>query len=298
MHSDKQRIANKQIRSVTNLAILTNIILFIVQVAVGALSGSMALIADGIHSISDMTTDLAVLLGVHFGSKEPDKTHPYGHGRIETFAASFIALVLGLVGSTMIYYAAVDIAKGNISKPGPAVLIAAIVSVAVKELLFRLTKTVAIRTHSTALYANAWHQRSDALSSVVVIVGFLSLKAGFDYGDQLAAIAVGLMIIMVGIRVAGDCIRELTERAVDANTIEHIKNIINTNSSIHQWHKLRSRTVGREVFLDLHILVDPNLDIASAHKISESLEKALHDQITRPVNITVHIEPDVAELRK
>jgi cation diffusion facilitator family transporter len=205
---------------------------------------------------------------------------------------------LFLVGSAMVYYAAIDIAKGHIVVPNVVVLIVACISVVVKELLYRLTKKVAIRTQSSALYANAWHQRSDALSSVAVVIGFVSLKFGFDYGDQIAAIAVGLMIIFVGVRVIGNCLRELTESSIDAATIEHIKEIINSDTSIRQWHKLRTRTVGREVFLDLHILVDPDLNIAAAHEIAERLENTLDEEITRPVNITVHIEPDTPELRK
>jgi len=298
MDEHKQKNVGRQIKSVTNLGIATNTALFIIKLIVGFLSGSISLIADGVHSFSDMITDVAVLLGLHFGSKQPDRSHPYGHGRAETFSAGFIALFLFFVGSTMIYYAAVDIAKGNVTIPHTAVLIVAIVSIIAKELLYRATKRVAIRTHSTALYANAWHHRSDAFSSVAVLIGFISLKFGFDYGDQIAAVAVGLMIILVAVHVISDCLRELTEGAVDSGTIEHIENIINANSSIRRWHKLRSRTVGREVFLDLHILVGPDLTIAAAHEIAESLESTLHEQISRPVNITVHIEPDIPALRK
>jgi len=297
MNNDKQEIAGKQIKSVTNLAIVINVALFAVKVSVGLVSGSVALVADGVHSISDTTTDFVVLLGHYFGSKEPDPQHPYGHGRFETFSAGFIAVFLVFVGSGMIYFAAIAIAKANISNPGPVVLIVAVIAVAAKELLFRLTRRAAVRTHSTALYANAWHQRSDAISSVAVIVGFVSLKFGFVYGDQIAAVAVGLMIILVGVRLIVDCLSELTESAIDEDTVERIKHIINTNHQIHQWHKLRTRTVGRELFLDVHILVDPNLSIAAAHEISESLEKALDEQLIRPVNITVHIEPDIPAMR-
>jgi cation diffusion facilitator family transporter len=298
MDSDKQKIAGRQIKSVTNLAIATNLALFVIKVLVGFLSGSIALIADGIHSISDMVTDFAVLLGFHFGSKEPDQEHPYGHGRIETFSAGFIALLLVFVGSAMIYYAAITMGKDKVVEPAISILIVALISVVTKELLFRRTKRVAVESHSTALYANAWHHRSDALSSIVVVIGFVSVRWGYAHGDQIAAIAIGLMIILVGAKIIGGCLRELTESAVDEGTIENIKSIINSNSSIRQWHKLRSRTVGREVFLDLHILVDPDLNIAGAHEIAESLEKALHEQMTRPVNVTVHIEPDVPAMRK
>ncbi len=298
MEIGKQKIAGKQIKSITYIGMVVNIALALIKIVVGFSATSLALVADGIHSFSDLATDVAVLLGLRLGSKAPDQSHPYGHGRAETFSAVLIALILILVGCVMIYYATMAIARDEVTSPNVAVLIAAIVSVAAKEWLYRATKKVAIQSHSSALYANAWHHRSDALSSVAVAIGFISLEFGFGHGDQVAAIAVGLMIIWVGIRVISDSLRELTESAVDSDTIEHIKNIINDNSSIRQWHKLRTRMVGREVFLDLHILVDPDLSIAAAHEISENLEQALDEQITRPVNITVHIEPDIPALRK
>lgn len=298
MDTNKQKIAGKQIKSITYLGMVVNIALAVIKIAIGVFAASLALVADGIHSLSDLATDVAVLLGLRLGSKAPDQSHPYGHGRAETFSAVLIALILILVGGVMIYYATMAIARDEVTSPKITVLIAAIISIASKEWLYRATKKVAIRSHSAALYANAWHHRSDALSSVAVAIGFISLEFGFGHGDQVAAIAVGLMIIWVGIRVIGDSLHELTESAVDSDTIEHIKNIVNDNSSIRQWHKLRTRMVGREVFLDLHILVDPDLSIAAAHEISENLEKALDEQISRPVNITVHIEPDIPALRK
>ena len=298
MDSDKLKITAKQVKSITYLGIAVNITLSVIKIAIGFLAASLAMIADGIHSLSDLATDVAVLLGLRLGSKQPDEGHPYGHGRAETFSAGLIALILILVGGVMMYYATKAIARDEITTPRLAVLIAAVFSIASKEWLYRITRKAAIQSHSAALYANAWHHRSDALSSIAVMVGFISLEFGFGHGDQVAAIAVGLMIIWVGVRIIGDSLRELTEGAVDADTIEQIKNIINTSGQIRQYHRLRTRTVGREVFLDLHILVAPELSIAAAHQIAESLEGALHEQMTRPVNITVHIEPDVPELRK
>jgi cation diffusion facilitator family transporter len=298
MHSEKQENGGRIIRSVTYLSVLMNVGLSIAKLVVGFLIGSLALIADGIHSLSDLATDGAVLLGLHFGSKEPDKSHPYGHGRIETFSAGLIALVLVVVGGAMIYYASISLARDDTTCPHIAMGIAALISIAAKEWLYRITKRAAVQSHSSALYANAWHHRSDALSSIAVVIGFIAMKFGFTHGDQVAAISVGLMIIWVGVRIIGDALRELTEGAIDANTIEEIKNIINADASIRQWHQLRTRRVGREVFLDLHILVAPDLNVAAAHEISERLENTLHEQIPRPINIVVHIEPDVPELRK
>ena len=296
--TQKIQISNKQIRSITNVGIVVNVVLSIFKIVVGQLTLSMALIADGIHSISDIATDITVLLGVHFGSRKADDKHPYGHGRIETFSAIVVAAVLFFVGLVMIYKAGLDITAGQIRMSAyPAIVVAAL-SILIKEVLYRATKKVAVKTHSSALYANAWHHRSDALSSVVVVVGLIAVKAGFNYGDQIAAMIVGVMIILVAVHITADCLRELTEAAVDPETIEKIKGIISQNGQIRQWHKLRTRNVGREVFLDLHILVDPDLNISDAHQISENLEEALHQQIYRPVNITVHIEPDLPELRK
>jgi cation diffusion facilitator family transporter len=238
------------------------------------------------------------MLGIHIASKKPDQSHPYGHGRAETFAALFVSLFLLAVASGMIYYSALGIAHADTVKPRLEIVIVALVSIVVKEFLFRITKTVAVKYHSAALYANAWHHRSDALSSIAVAVGFIALKLGYEYGDHLAAIAVGLTLLFVAVQILTGCFGEFTERAVDAQTVERIKAIIESNSQIKQWHKLRTRTVAREIFLDVHILVDSNLSVVDAHDIAEKLEDALHNDLTRPVNITVHVEPDIPELRK
>jgi len=298
MSDDRRNVDSKAIKSVTNLSIVINIILTAAKIVIGFLAGSMAVVSDGIHSLSDMVTDVAVIFGVQFGSKEPDSEHPYGHGRIETFAGSFVAVALVIVGIGMICYAVIGVAKGNIIVPTAGMFIVTITSIVSKEWLYQITKKVAVRTHSSATYANAWHHRSDAFSSVAVLIGIVALKFGFKYGDQIAAIVVGLMIIWVGVSVVRDCLHELIEGSVDTEVVEHIQNIIKTNSQVRQWHKLRTRTVGRELFLDMHILVDPDLSIAAAHEIAESLEKAMHEQMTRPVNITVHVEPDLPSLRK
>lgn len=294
----KQEIANRQIRNVTNLAIAINIALCVVKVVVGLLAKSMSLVSDGIHSLSDMTTDLMILIGVSLGAKQPDQKHPYGHGRLETLATGVIAVALLIVGIGTICYAVVDIAKNHVRIPHLPVLVVAILAIIAKESISRVTRKVAIKTHSAALYANAWEQRSDAFSSLAVIVGYVGMKFGFHHGDQFATIVVGTMIALVGVKVIGGCIDELTESAVDSETIERIKSVINANGQIRQWHKLRSRLVGREVFLDIHILVDPGLNVTAAHQIAQNLEDALTNQISRPVNITVHIEPDIPAMRE
>jgi len=296
-HETKLETTARQIMVVTNQSIGANIALTIIKLAIGTITGSMALIADGIHSVSDMLTDMIVIFGVHFGSKEPDSKHPYGHGRIETFAAVIIASVLIIVGAAMIRQASISIAGMStmLTKKPPlswSVGLVAVLSIIVKEVLYRLCRKVAIQTDSTMLYANAWHHRSDAFSSIAVLIGFVAVRVGYAYGDQIATIAVGLMIILVAVKIITKSMEEFTERAVDPKTINQIEQIINSQTSIRRWHKLRTRNIGREIFMDLHILVDPQLNVNQAHEITESLEAQMHTQITRPINITIHVEPD------
>lgn len=298
MNNDKQQTATKQLRLVTYLSIGANIFLIAGKFTVGVITGSLSLLADAIHSVSDMLTDIAVLLGLYFGARQPDSTHQYGHGKLETLAAGAIAAGLLAVGLGMIYYAARDIAEDNVTHPRNLVLAAAAGAIAVKEVVYRVTKVVALKYHCHAALANAWHDRADALSSVAVIIGVIAQRFGFDHGDQVAAIGIGVMVVVVGIKLSGECLGELTERTIDQATIDRIKGVIKANSQIHQYHRLRTRAVGREVFLDIHILVDPNLSVAAGHEISERLEKALDEQISRPTNIVVHIEPDIPELRE
>jgi cation diffusion facilitator family transporter len=298
MNDDQQKIASRQLRGVTYLSIAANVFLITGKFIVGLITGSLSILADAIHSVSDMLTDIAVLLGLYFGSKEPDSEHPYGHGKLETLAAIAIALGLLGVGLGMIYYAALDIAKDNVTRPRNLVLAAAVGAIAIKEVVYRVTKAVAMKYHCPAALANAWHDRADALSSVAVIAGVVAQKFGFSHGDQVAAIGIGVMVVVVATKLMGDCLGELIERAVDQATIEQIEDVISANGQIRQYHRLRTRTIGRQVFLDVHILVDPHLHIAAAHEIADSLEKALTEQITRPVNITIHIEPDIPQMRK
>ncbi|UCD51254.1 MAG: cation transporter [Phycisphaerales bacterium] len=291
-------IAVGQIRSVTYLGMVVNVALSAIKVLIGLAVSSLSLVADGVHSLSDLVTDAAVLLGSHLGARKPDRTHPYGHGRLETFSAVVVALVLSAVGGAMIYQATLSITKNEVAEAHWGVLAASLISILAKEALYRITRRVAVKSHSAALYANAWHHRSDALSSVAVMIGYLLLRFGYHHGDQVAAMAVGLMIVFVGAKIVGDALRELTEGAVDPQTVDGIRAVIDADAGVRQWHRLRTRTVGREVFLDVHILVDPDLNVAAAHEISDRLERTLDETITRPVNLTVHIEPDLPPFRK
>lgn len=295
--TDEKQLAAQKINRITIIGLVLNIILSVGKMIVGWWAASTALVADGIHSLSDMATDLALIVGVHFSNKKPDTEHPYGHGRMETFAALAISIALVIVGLGLVWRAGYDIIHHEPVPPSVVVMVVAFISVVSKEWLYQVTKRVAKQTHSAATYANAWHHRSDALSSVAVLAGIGSMYLGFKYGDELATVAVGIMILLVGYRVLADSMGEFAERAVDKTTHEQITGILKSDTAVHDWHKLRTRIVGREIFLDLHILVDRQLSITKAHEISERLEASLHERLDRPVNIIIHIEPDTPELR-
>jgi cation diffusion facilitator family transporter len=292
-HAEKNTEAFKQIMRVTWLGIYINLALVVTKITIGLVVASMALIADGFHSLSDLITDFAIILGVKISKKEPDEKHPYGHGWAENFITFFTAVPLAAAGGYMVIKAVHSIADHELTKIGYPVLCASIVAIILKEYSFRITKKVAVKLSSSMLYANAWDHRSDALSSFAVAIGAISSIIGINYADQIATIVVGLMVVFVGVKIILDAASQFTAKAVDETTAERIKQIIKSQKEIKDWHKLRTRIVGRELFMDLHILVDPSLSITQAHDIAETLENDLHSQITQPVNIVVHIEPFV-----
>ncbi len=281
---------------ITVIGIMTNILLLTLKLAFGILTGSAGLVADGIHSLSDMATDLAVLGGMHLGRKKADEDHPYGHGRFETMAGGVVAGVLVLVGFYLAWEGVSALVRGIHSFPGAAVIAIAGLSILVKEWLYRRTVSVAVRVGSSALHANAWHHRSDALSSVAVLAGGVGGLLGWGHADQLAGLIVGLMVVSAGVQTLLQVLHELSEGGLTHQEIEGIRRAIEATEGVRSWHQLRGRRVGRETFLDVHVLVDPTLRVLDSHRISMRVEDAIQSAIDRPVNAIVHIEPDAAEL--
>ncbi len=283
---------------ITLIGIVSNALLLGLKLVFGFISGSAGLIADGIHSASDMATDLAVLGGMHLGRRAADADHPYGHGRFETLAGGIVAGILILVGAFIAWEAVASLREGVVNFPGVPVLVIAIISIVVKEWLYRRTIQVARNVDSAALYANAWHHRSDALSSIAVLAGGIGGLAGWGQADHFAGLIVGLMVVVAGGRTLFVVLHELTEGGLSRNEIANIETAVESVKGTREWHYLRTRRVGRETFIDLHVLVDPGLSIVEAHRISADVEGALHRASKRPANVTVHIEPDLEEQRK
>ena len=282
----------KEIRSVTLWGAMLNVVLMILKISSGLFIKSTALIADGVHSLSDLATDFVVLIGARFSNRPPDETHPYGHGKIETLTSLLIAVILLVVGFGFVWSAGSAIYRKEVNYPGFLMLVIAAISVVSKEIIFSLTRKVARKTHSPALYANAWHHRSDSFSSVAVLLGGAASLFGWGYADHMAAIVVGFMIIAVGGKIFHDNLIVLTEHAADNKSVQVIKRILSDESEISGWHALRTRDLGGELYIDVHVLVDPKLTVLESHKISDKIEANIQMEIAKPVNILIHVDPD------
>jgi len=282
---------SEQIRSITVWGIGVNIFLSIIKVIGGILIHSMALIADGIHSLSDLVTDVAVLISSRAARRPPDYNHPYGHGKFETMGAQLIALILLIVGGSIGWSALHSLYDHHQYFLGPFVVIIAFVSVVAKEVLFQYTRKIAQQVHSSSLFANAWHHRSDALSSVAVIFGGVLSLFGFGYGDQLAGLIVGMMVIAVAVKIIIENVKELSEHAIDDEIIQFIKTVLKNHGEVNHWHKLRTRKIGSELFIDVHIQVNPDLSVYKSHKFTKDIEHEIQKNCVYPVNVLIHVEP-------
>lgn len=280
-----------EIAFITYWGMGVNILLAVLKIFVGALINSVALVADGIHSFSDLVTDVTVLISSRAAQKPPDTDHPYGHGKFETIGTQIIGLVLLIVGAGIGWNALSSLYRHDVSFPGSMVVFMALLSILFKEILFQTTKRIAIKQNSTALYANAWHHRSDALSSLAVLIGGIASMAGFGHGDQIAGLIVGIMIIIVAGKIIFQGLKELSEHAVDETIVESIKEILQNHQRIDDWHKLRSRKIGSQIFLDVHIHVAPELTVLESHNLTTEIEHDIRKSLSVPVNTLIHVEP-------
>ncbi len=284
-------------RRVTVVGAVVNLVLAALKVALGWVGHSQALIADGMHSLSDLVSDGVVLVASKHGSRDPDPEHPYGHGRIETLATVAVGLLLFLVTVGILYDASQRLlAPDQLLRPGWLALSAAVVSVLAKEALTQYTLSAAKRIRSSLLRANAWHHRSDAISSVVVIIGVGGSMAGLQYLDSVAAIFVALMIAKIAWDLSWGGIRDLIDTGLDSDTIERIRQVILSVHGVEAMHMLRSRRLGADAFVDVHIMVDPMVSVSEGHLISEKVRARLVRELEDVSDVTVHIDPEDDEV--
>jgi len=281
----------KKIRSVTLWGALINVVLLILKIVSGLLIRSSALIADGVHSLTDLATDLLILLGARLSNRPADETHPYGHRKFDTIVSQLIAFFLIVVGFGFVFSAGTAIFRKEMNYPGFLMLAVAAISVVSKEIIFHITRKVSRLTNSVALYANAWHHRSDSFSSMAVLIGGAASLLGWGYADHMATIIVGIMIMGVAGKIFYDNLIELTEHSADKKSIQSIERILSQTENIFGWHALRTRSLGGELFLDCHVIVDPTLTVLESHKIVDRIEEQIQSALSKPVNVLIHIDP-------
>lgn len=272
---------------------VANLVLSLVKIGVGLVGHSQALIADGIHSLSDLATDLLVWIAGLQASRGPDDEHPYGHGRYETMATLALALLLAAVAIGIGWDAAQRLfSPEDLLTPGWITLFAALGSILVKEWLYWYTLAYARRVRSDMLRANAWHHRTDAISSIVVLVGIAGTLAGLPYLDAVAAFVVAVMIAHIAWELGSDAARELVDTGLEPERLAAVRETILKVGGVRDLHMLRTRSIGGTVSTDVHVLVDPYISVSEGHLISVKVEQQLKRHIDEIEDVTVHIDPE------
>ncbi len=293
-NDNKYHQRSEQARRSTLVSVVVNIFLSALQIAVGIYSGSQGLIADGMHSFSDLLADGVVLVANKKSRRPSDHDHHYGHWRYENGASLVLGAILVLVGVGMLWSAAGHLAQPQTIPPVHSVALwMALTALVVKEGLFRYMLAAARRLNSSLLIANAWHARSDAASSLVVALGIIGNLAGFAWFDPLAALAVGLVITRMGYRFAATALHDLMDRAVDEETQRAIAGTLRATPGVAGLHDLKTRKAGDLVLVDVHLEVAGELSVAEGHQIARQARERVMAQ--NPVlNVMVHLDPSDA----
>ena len=288
----------REIYKVTIVGSLGNMALLAFKFVAGIVGHSSAMIADAVHSLSDFLTDLVVLVFVHISAKPQDEGHDYGHGKFETFASfligvALIAAAIGIIvaGGTKL---AAWLGGEQLEAPGHLALWAALLSIAVKEILYRYTAHRGRALDSQVVIANAWHHRSDALSSIGAAIGIggaILLGNRWTVLDPLASIVVGGMLVKVSVDLLKTSIGELTESSLSAEMEDEIMGIIQSFPDVRQPHNLRTRRIGNHIAIEAHIRMDGHLSLHEAHERATAIEHKLKDRYGQETHVTIHMEP-------
>jgi cation diffusion facilitator family transporter len=282
---------------VSAVSVAVNLLLSGLKFLAGVAAHSGAMISDGVHSASDVLSTIVVMVGVNIANKEEDAEHPYGHDRMESVAALALSAVLMVTGA-LIGWRGVQkmLDVGTVATPGRLAMAAAIVSIGVKEGLYWVTIRAAKRIRSGALKADAWHHRSDALSSIGALIGIAGARMGVPMLEPMAQVVIALMVLKVAFDIARDSVGRMIDRSVDQKTLDSIYRVVAHHPGVIRVDDLRSRTFGAGFYIDLEIAVDARLNLQDAHAIAESLHDRLEDQYPMLKHCMVHVNP--AEIPK
>ncbi|MFH1429101.1 MAG: cation diffusion facilitator family transporter [Candidatus Margulisiibacteriota bacterium] len=297
---NSEELRAKQASDITWVGFFANLTLTAFKLFAGIIGHSGAMLADAIHSFSDFATDIVVIVSFQITKKPPDKSHDYGHGKFETLATTIIGTALLFVGLGILFTGLkniylVMVLQKPIHSPKIIALVAAFLSIVIKEILYRYTIGIGNKIKSQAVIANAWHHRSDALSSIGTLLGIggaILLGDQWRILDPVAAIIVSAFIIKVAYNISLESIKELLEESLDENTESNILNIIKNTNAVKEPHNLRTRKNGNKIIIDVHIRVANTLSIVEAHNIDNEIEKNIKEIYGDNVIINIHTEPE------
>lgn len=288
----------KEIFRVTLVGSIVNLLLLIFKFVAGIMGRSAAMVADAVHSLSDFVTDIIVIVFVKISGKPEDNNHRYGHGKYETLATAMIGVALFVVGIGLLVNGATkiyEVINGAIlPAPSKIALIAAVVSIVAKELIYRYTVRAGKKLNSQAVIANAWHHRSDAFSSIGTVIGIggaIFLGERWRILDPIAAVAISGFILKVAIDLIKPCLDELLERSLPADTERKIMDIIESFPEISSPHHLRTRRIGSHIAIEVHVRLDGKMSLEEAHTVVTMVERRLKDEFGSDTHIGIHMEP-------
>ncbi|SFM20799.1 cation diffusion facilitator family transporter [Marinobacter zhejiangensis] len=288
-HAQAAQIATR----VTVIGMILDIALGILKCVGGLLFFSQALFVDGIHSLSDAFSDLIVLAVMKASRRAPDQEHPYGHQRIETFGTMLLGSTLIAVGAALAWDN-LERLFGSSDAPLPEwpILVAALLSIVGKEWIFRYTRRAGERIRSELIIANAWHSRTDAFSSVIVLVSTIGAMLGFVWLDALAAVVIAVIVGHVGWNFTWSSVKELVDTGIPAEEIERLKAIARETDGVHNVHELRTRKMGPDILLDVHLVVSPNISVSEGHQIGMHVVDRMRETLDDIAYINFHIDPE------
>lgn len=274
------------------MSIVINIILSILKLVAGMVSHSSAMISDAVHSASDVVSTVVVIIGVNISSKQADKEHPYGHERLESISALLLSIILSATGFMIGISGMKNIINGTMQEiTGVIALGSGIISIAVKEVQYQYTKNVAKKINSDSLMADAWHHRSDALSSIGSSVGIIGAMVGLPIMDSIASIVICVFIIHAGYEIMKEAINKLIDKSCDDKTIAQIETVIVSQDGVKGIDEFRTRLFGSKIYVDVTILIDGNTLLKDAHAISEQVHDAVEQNFPNIKHCMIHIHP-------
>ncbi len=277
---------------VSVISIILNCLLTLIKFISGVISKSSAMISDSVHSLSDVLSTFVVIIGVKISNKKADSDHPYGHERIECVSAIILSGMLFIIGALIGINGIKNVTNSsNLVIPGVLALIASIISIISKEAMYQYTIRVSKKINSAALKADAWHHRSDALSSIGSFIGILGSRLGFKIFDPLASVIISLCIIKVSIDIFKDAIDKMVDKSCDKEVIDKVISVIEKNESVKNIDDIKTRQFGNKAYVDVEISVDENLLLKDAHKIAEEIHDSVENEINIVKHCMVHVNP-------